>query len=158
MTIEDLFATYPDAWVIQTHRDPARTMPSTASTTAMLHWIRTDHVDLPALCSAIESVFAFALNNVVDLRRRGALPDRFVDVHFKRLMSDPIGTLTEAYARMGRELDATHSERILAYLREKPQGKFGVHHYTPEDWGFSAATLHKNLAPYIEHFGILLET
>ena len=26
-----LFATYPDAWVVQTHRDPAKTMPSTVS-------------------------------------------------------------------------------------------------------------------------------
>ena len=46
MTLEPLFATYPDAWVVQTHRDPAKTMPSTVSTTAMVQWLRTDQVDL----------------------------------------------------------------------------------------------------------------
>jgi hypothetical protein len=36
MALPLVFETYPDAWVIQTHRDPARTMPSTVSTTAMV--------------------------------------------------------------------------------------------------------------------------
>ena len=31
MTLDLLFQTYPDVWVVQTHRDPARTMPSTVS-------------------------------------------------------------------------------------------------------------------------------
>lgn len=158
MTLEALFATYPDAWLVQTHRDPAKTMPSTASTTAMLQWIRTDEVDLPALCAVIEQVFAFALNQTVALRAGGALPDRFVDLHFTELMADPVATLRAAYAKMGRELDEAHAERILAYLREKPKGKFGEHRYTPEEWGYSAAGLREKLAPYIEHFEISLES
>jgi hypothetical protein len=133
-------------------------MPSTASTTAMVQWMRNDHVDLPTLCAVIETVFSFALNNCVALRERGVVPDRFVDVHFTRLMSDPVETLRAAYARMGRELTSGHAERIRTYLREKPQGKFGRHRYTPEEWGYSAAALHENLAPYIEHFGIALES
>jgi hypothetical protein len=124
----------------------------------MVQWMRNDHVDLPTLCLLIEAAFAGALNHSVELRRRGAVPDRFVDVHFTRLMSDPVGTLRDAYARMGRELGSGHAERIRAYLRDKPQGKFGTHRYTPEEWGYSAAALRKNLAPYIEHFGIALES
>lgn len=54
-TLGALFETYPDAWVVQTHRDPARTMPSTLSTTAMVQWLRTDHVDLEGLRDAIEA-------------------------------------------------------------------------------------------------------
>jgi hypothetical protein len=158
MSLDLLFATYPDAFVVQTHRDPARTMPSTASITAMVQWMRNDHVDLEALCPLIEAVFGFALNHVAELRERGALPDRFVDVHFTRLISDPVGTLRDAYARMGRELSDAQGERVLAYLRDKPQGKFGTHRYTPEEWGYDAAGLRQRLAPYIEHFGIDLES
>lgn len=157
-TLEALFATYPDAWVVQTHRDPARTMPSTASTTAMVQWMRMDEVDLPGLCAAIEAVFGFALNHSVELRGSGAVPDRFVDVHFSRLLADPVATLRDAYARMGRELDETHAERIRAYLRDKPQGKFGKHRYTPEEWGYTAESLRRGLAPYVDHFQIELES
>ena len=157
MTLEALFETYPDAWVVQTHRDPAKTIPSTVSTTAMVQWMRTDHVDAKSLADAIEAAFGYALNHTVELRTAGGAPDRFVDVHFDRLMRDPVGTLAEAYARMGREFAPEHVEGIRAYLREKPKGKFGTHRYAPEDWGFTAASLRATLAPYIEHFGVALE-
>ena len=42
--LDDLLAAYPDASVIVSHRDPAKTMPSTVSTTAMVQWLRTDDV------------------------------------------------------------------------------------------------------------------
>jgi hypothetical protein len=157
MTLDLLFATYPDAWVVQTHRDPAKTMPSTVSTTAMVQWMRTDQIDLPLLANTISAVFSFALNDVAARRAKRDLPDRFVDVHFQELLRDPVATLRAAYARMGRPFTGAHAEAIRRYLAEKPKGKFGVHHYTPEEWGFSAEGLRQGLAPYIEHFGVALE-
>jgi len=156
-TLDLLFATYPDAWVVQTHRDPAKTMPSTVSTTALVQWIRTDHVDVAKLAATIEAVFGFALNGVAERRAKGELPDRFVDVHFRELMRDPIDTLRAAYARMGRRFSDEHAEAIRRYLAEKPKGKFGAHAYTPEEWGFTADGLRRTLAPYIALFGVALE-
>lgn len=73
-------------------------------------------------------------------------------------MADPVDALTRAYAGMERDLDPAHAERIRAYLREKPKGKFGAHQYVPEDWGFTAAGLRADLAPYVEYFRVALET
>ena len=157
LTMEDLFATFPDAWIVQTHRDPAKTIPSTVSTTAMVHWMRTEQVDAATLAQAILAGFAYGLNHTVDLRTDGPFRERFVDVHFERLMRDPVAEVGQAYARMGRELTAEHAERIRAYLRDKPKGKFGTHQYAPEDWGFTADGLRAELKPYIEHFGVALE-
>jgi hypothetical protein len=156
-TLELLFATYPDAWVVMTHRDPAKTMPSTVSTTALIQWMRTDQVDVKMLSTVINEVFSTALNNAASLRRSGALPDRFVDVHFQDLMKDPVATLRATYEGMGRPFSDAHAERIRRYLREKPKGKFGTHHYTPEEWGFSAAGLREKLGPYVDHFGVAFE-
>jgi hypothetical protein len=156
-TLDLLFATYPDAWVVQTHRDPAKTMPSTVSTTALVQWLRTDQIDLAKLAAAIEGTFAFALNSVAERRAKQALPDRFVDVHFQDLLRDPVATLRAAYARMGRRFSSEHAEAIRRYLAGKPKGKFGVHQYTPEEWGFTAEGLRRSLAPYISLFGVALE-
>ena len=112
---------------------------------------------MPLLASVIEGTFAAALNRVVELRTSGAVPDRFVDVHFQDLLKDPVGTLRAAYARMERPFDDAHAERIAGYLDDKPQGKFGKHRYAPEDWGFTAEGLRAGLAPYVEHFGLALE-
>ena len=157
MTLGLVFATYPDAWVVQTHRDPAKTMPSTVSTTAMVQWLRAEHVDVGALAAGIEAAFTVALNGVAEARAQGALPDRFVDVHFQPLMRDPVGALRVAYARMGRTFSAEHAERVSAYLASKPKGKFGTHRYTPAEWGFDAPALRARLAPYVDHFGVELE-
>ncbi|MCH2186915.1 sulfotransferase [Myxococcota bacterium] len=157
LTLALLFETYPDAWIVQTHRDPAKTFPSTISTTAMVQWIRTNEIDLPLLATAIQGAFGFALNNVAERRKAGSVPSRFVDVHFRRLMEDPVDTIRRAYAGMERPFDPEHADRILAYLADKPKGKFGVHQYSPEDWGLSARGLREALAPYIDFFGVELE-
>jgi hypothetical protein len=72
-------------------------------------------------------------------------------------MRDPVAAVGEAYERMGRRLETAHADAIRAYLRDKPKGKFGVHQYAPEDWGFTAASLRADLAPYVGHFHVALE-
>ena len=159
MLLPLLFAEFDDAWLVQTHRDPAKTMPSTVSTTAMVQWMRTDAVDVDGMAQSILAVFAAGLNGTVDLRASGAVPaERFVDVHFAELMSDPVATLRAAYARMGRDFTDAHADAVLDYLAHKPKGKFGVHRYRPEDWGFTAAGLRSALASYIDHFGVAHES
>ncbi len=157
MTIDLVFATFPDAWVVQTHRDPVKTMPSTVSTTAMLQWLRSDHVDLATMVRLIRGAFSYGLSSLADRRARGDLPARFVDVHFQALLRDPVETIRSAYRGMGRPFASEHADRIRQYLAEKPRGKFGVHKYTPEEWGFTRDELRTSLAGYIEHFGIELE-
>ena len=112
---------------------------------------------MPLLAAAIQGAFGFALNNVAERRKAGTVPKRFVDVHFRRLMDDPVETIRRAYAGMERSFDPEHADRIRAYLADKPKGKFGVHHYSPEDWGLTASGLREALAPYIEFFGVDLE-
>jgi hypothetical protein len=157
-TLDLAFATYPDAWIVQTHRDPAKTMPSTLSITATVQWMRADRVDLEGLRAAIDLAFGGALNAVAERRAKGELPDRFVDVHFQELCRDPVTTLGRAYERMGRSFSGEHADAALRYLDEKPRGKYGEHRYTPEEWGFDRRALHEQLAPYIAHFGVELET
>ena len=158
MLLPLLFAEFEDAWVVQTHRDPAKTMPSTVSTTAMIQWLRTDDVDVDRAAQHVQAVFAAGLNGSVDLRTSGAVPaERFVDVHFTELMGDPVSTMSAVYARMGRDFTDDHAAAVLDYLSHKPKGKFGVHRYQPEDWGFTAESLREAMAPYIDHFGVASE-
>jgi hypothetical protein len=157
MTIDLVFATFPDAWVVQTHRDPVKTMPSTVSTTAMVQWLRSERIDLPMMVRLINGAFSHGLNALAERRTRGELPNRFVDVHFQSLLRDPVATIRSAYQGMGREFTSAHAERIRTYLAEKPRGKFGVHKYTPEEWGFTRDELRRSLAPYVSTFGIELE-
>ena len=158
MLLPLLFAEFSDAWVVQTHRDPAKTMPSTVSISTMIQWMRTDHVDVDGSAQSVLAAFAAGLNGSVQARQSGTVPaDRFVDVHFAELMSDPVATLRAAYQRMGRDFTDDHAAAVLDYLAHEPKGKFGVHRYRPEDWGFTAESLREAVAPYIDHYGVTSE-
>ena len=158
MTIDLLLATFPDVRVVQTHRDPAKTMPSTVSTTAMVTWMRANDIDLDAMTGAVQAVFTAALNSVAARRASGELPEgQFGDVHFQDLLKDPVDAIRRAYDQIERPFLPEHGEAIVAYLAEKPKGKFGVHKYAREDWGFTAKQLRDDLAPYVDRFGVALE-
>ena len=156
-TLPLVFATFPDAWVVQTHRDPAKTIPSTVDLVATMSWLRTDHVDVDALALLLAAAFSGALNDCVGLRESGAVPPRFVDVHFAALVSDPVGTIGLAYEQMGRALTDDHAAAITRYVAANPPGRFGTHVYRPEDWGFTAEGIRGNMATYLDHFDVRLE-
>jgi hypothetical protein len=155
--LDDLLAAYPDACVIVSHRDPARTMPSTVSTTAMVQWLRTDQVDLDVLSQLIGALFADALNTIARRRREGSLPGVYGDVRFADLMDDPVEAIAGAYAAIGRELTDEHRAAITGYLAAKPRGKHGVHRYTAAEWGFDADVVRTGLADYMTHFAVPAE-
>jgi len=152
--IDLLFATYPDAWVIHTHRDPLKTEPSSLSTLATVRWQRSDEVELPEANGA-------GLGDMMLLlaRRRsaGELPDRIVDSHFSDLMADPVAAIEKLYAAMQRPFLAEHADAIPRYLESKPKGKFGRHRYSAEEWGIDPVKLREKMRPYTDHYGIELE-
>jgi hypothetical protein len=157
LMLDDLLAAYPDACVILTHRDPAKTMPSTVSTTAMIQWLRTDAVDLDGLSALIGAIFTDALATLARRRADGTLPGVHGDVRFADLMSDPVAAIAGAYGEIGRDLTDDHRQAIVDYLAAKPRGKHGTHEYTAADWGFDAAAVRFELAGYMAAFGVVAE-
>ncbi|MBW2420552.1 MAG: sulfotransferase [Deltaproteobacteria bacterium] len=152
--IDLLFATYPDAWVVHTHRDPLKTVPSSLSTLATVRWERSDEVELPEADGA-------GLGDVMILlaqrRAAGELPDRIVDSHFTDLMTDPVLAVEKLYGEMDRPFLGEHADAIRHYVESKPKGKFGKHKYSPEEWGFDPDKLREKMLPYTDHYGVALE-
>jgi hypothetical protein len=152
--IDLLFATYPDAWVVHTHRDPLKTEPSSLSTLATVRWERSDHVGLPE-----SGGLGLGDMMIVLAKRReaGELPDRIVDSHFSDLMADPVAAVEKLYGRMNRTFHAEHADAIRRYVDAKPQGKFGKHRYSAEEWGFDPVALRERMRPYTDYYGVALE-
>ena len=151
-------AAYPDVTVIQTHRDPAKTMPSTVSTTALVQWLRTDDIDVDAPAEVIGAVFGGALSSVAAARADGSFPVPVGDVRFTDMIADPADTIGRAYAELDREFTAEHAAAIEAYVRDKPKGRFGHHRYTADDWGFDADALRTEMNDYLDRVGIQIES
>ena len=158
VSVEALYAEYPDAIVVQTHRDPQKFVGSAASTTALLHWIRGESIDPKLYGQLALGSFSFMLGQMKDLRSRGAVPDeQVIDSPYLDLIEDPVAAIGRIYERAGLDWPDGHDAAILDYLANKPRGKFGKHEYTLEEYGLDAATVDAAYADYVEHYGIRRE-
>jgi hypothetical protein len=151
-----VFAVYPDAWIVLTHRDPLKTIPSGLSTLAACRWQRSETVDLERIRSGGTGIFDL-MSHIRMRREKGELPAQFVDLHFLDQMRDPVSAIQGAYKKIGRPFAAGHGEQIRDYLANKPKGKFGKHRYEPEDWGYTKDELRARTRGYVEAYGVVLE-
>lgn len=151
-----VFAFHPDAWILLTHRDPIKTIPSGLSTLASCRWHRSDVVDLERIRAGGTGIFDLMVH-IRARREKGELPDRILDLHFQDQMRDPVGGIEAAYRRVGRSFPSDFAGRIRDYLAHKPKGKFGRHRYEPEDWGYTKDELRRATRPYVEAYGVALE-
>ena len=69
---EPLFATYPDAVVVQTHRDPLTVLASVASLTLVLQRAFTDHLDLAEIGAEVTERWSSGLERAMQARRDAA--------------------------------------------------------------------------------------
>jgi hypothetical protein len=153
-----LFSVYPDARIVLTHRDPAKTVPSTASLMATLRRMRRDHVDAGALAKLLVRGVAMGLEKMMAERESGATPDaQFVDVRYADLMRDPIAAVRSIYERLEMDLPADVAERMRSYLAAKPRGKHGEHRYGVADFGIDLGRLRKRYEAYTARFGVPAE-
>ena len=139
----NLFAEFPDAKVVMTHRDPLKVMASTADMLGTLRWQRSDAVDYA------EIVHRWASDPVrprhgVQQRKNGVVPnDRFVDVRFADLMADHSGP-SRGLRAARHQLTDEATDRMRSYLAAKPRGRHGAHGYRVEDLGLDHADMRRN--------------
>lgn len=146
---------YPDALVIQTHRDPVRVLCSLASLTDLLRRLASSEVSLDAVARGWVEDVAVGLDRVVMARREGTIPQsQAVDVLFSDFLANPMNVVSEIYERLGIELTNAAQQAMRKFLAEHPQEKYGGHKYTFADTGLDAGELRERMHPYQEYFDI----
>jgi hypothetical protein len=149
--IRELFATFPDARVVWSHRDPVICIASVCSMTHLLMraWME---VDAETLGPRVLDFYATSLER--GLAARDACdPARFVDVHHDEVAGDPIALAERIYARFERPLDAAARGAIERHARAHPKGEHGVHDYRLEDYGLAPEVVQRRFAACTERFG-----
>ncbi len=157
-TLPALFAEYPDARVVHTHRDPQKFLASLVSILSALRFMRSDAVDVPALAGIMEMTYTMFLESAIQARQDGSIPsDRVVDSHFVDLMSDPVRAMRGLYEGLELEWPRDHEQVIKGYLTAKPKDKHGAHLYSLADVGLDPASVRRSFEPYVAHYGITEE-
>ncbi|MBW4634020.1 MAG: sulfotransferase [Iphinoe sp. HA4291-MV1] len=155
-SLDTLMTVFPDACIIQTHRDPLRALPSLCSMNATNRGMFTDRVDLAG-------VGEFWLNRLADGVERGmqarefANPAQFYDVNYNSLVQNPIGTVRQIYEYFGYDFHPPMEENMKRWISENPQHKHGVHQYSLEQFGLEPVVVNQRFAKYRQRFKISTE-
>ena len=150
-----LLEVFPDATVIQTHRDAVTATVSLASLTH--HGVRNyfDEPDAQRVGTAMSAAVERLLRGID--RDRAASDPRFVDVMFAELMADPFAVARRLYAAAGREFTAEAEQAMRRWQAEHRRGRHGAHSYAARDFGIDPDERHAALAFYHRRFGVPLD-
>ncbi|WP_101759890.1 sulfotransferase [Oceanicoccus sp. KOV_DT_Chl] len=156
--MDQLMAEYPDANIIQTHRDPIRVLTSVSSLIATLRSMASDQVDIREVAAHQAELLSDALNRAMATRAAGKVPDdQVIDVHFKDFMQDPVAMMDRIYQHFGRTLSDQAAANMQQFLAANPSDKHGRHSYSFADTGLDLATERQRFGAYQSHFDIASE-
>lgn len=143
----------PDALIVQTHRDPVDLVGSYCSTYADSRKRTQARFDPIALGEERLAQLHTMAERAVSARAKGD-SRRFVDVHYARLVADPLAVVESLYARAGVPLSPSARGAMERWLAQNPQHKAGKHAYALADYGLDRAQVEARFGRYLERFGV----
>jgi hypothetical protein len=148
-----LLAEYPDACIVQTHRDPLQSIASTGSLLAAHAWMRAEKIDIELIKLGFAGEGMASRLEQVEAARE-AVPDQFHDVRFTDLMREPVAAVRGVYEKFSMPFEAEHEERIRSYLAAKPRAKHGRHEYKIDALGVDVARERERFRGYQNRFSV----
>lgn len=154
-TLDALLAAYPDAAIVQTHRDPVAVIGSVASLTELLYGAFSHRVDRAAIGREALEHWSDALGRADRVRATtSGVEGRFLDVRYHDLVADPLRAVRTLYEGLGMELMADTERRMRRFLDDNPKGRYGKHRYSLTRFGLDAAEVSERFPEYRERYEV----
>jgi hypothetical protein len=156
-TLPQLMAQYPNALLVQTHRDVARLVASNTSLSAALRSLHSDQVDREETAALFAELLVDGVERSLDARLDGTVPaDQVIDIQFADLMADPMATVRAIYDRFGFELNPQTEARMANFIQSNKRETSG-HRYAFADTGLDLADVRARTARYTKYFKVAEE-
>ena len=111
--LKELFKVFPDALIIQTHRNPFEVLKSSCHLTEVLHGLYARPGDHERISAREAGVLAEVLDRFVDFRdAHPELTGRFMDVRYQEIVSDPLAVVRRIYEQFEIPLADGARERM----------------------------------------------
>ena len=148
--IDCLLYTFPDAQIIQTHRDPVDTIPSICSFNYNLWITQCDQVSKELVGEQWSNLFANGLRHTMDLREQYI--DQFIDISFRDNIKKPIEVAHQIYQFIGVPTTAEADLAMQTYRDENKRDLRPAHNYSLAEFGFTEAGIRLQFEEYCEKF------
>lgn len=149
--IDALMAIFPDACIVQTHREPVTGL---ASTSNLLWAMRRDlEPDLTTqdVGKLVLRTWGHGLKRMEESRRNYD-EKQFLDIHMLETRHDPLGTMKRIYEHFDMPMG---SETLTAWtdeLERDPNQEHSIGSYDPDDFGINEDTIAEHIGGYTERY------
>lgn len=151
--LEALFNTFPDATVIQLHRNPCQSIPSVCSLASAARAPFCESIDAASLGEFWLKYFEAGLKRGLAARQK-ANANQIIDIRYPDLKADPLSVIDQIQnvVRMDGFDAWTKSLKINSNAAENK--RLQPHHYTPAQFGLEAAQIRERFSGYIEDYDL----
>lgn len=151
-----LFAIFPGARVIQTHRDPAQAVPSLCALLMQLHPVMEEgRQEQRAHNMLAREVAKWAAAVQKAARVSAEHPGQVLDLVHGDFHRDPMRVLERIYDFIGMDITRTARAGMAQRIAEKPELQHGVHRYDVADFGLTKAEIRERFGDYVQKFDLL---
>jgi hypothetical protein len=152
--LDAVMKAFPDAKIVQMHRDVTKSLPSNCSLSAMTTSKFAKRLDLRDLGKFWADYYRVGIDRALEARK--TIPnDQIADVRLSDLTKDLVGTIRRVYAQFGLPWDDYLASRYRVRLMDNPKDAHGAHVYSLEEFGLDPSEIKARFADYHERFDVL---
>ncbi|MEV0029842.1 sulfotransferase [Nocardia sp. NPDC050793] len=146
--LDAIFEVYPDALIVQMHRDPRTIIASVCSLNEQASAGWSEKFRGPVVGRTQLDLWARGAQRFLEDRKRHNA-DQFVDVYYDDFVADPIDTVRSVYRHFGLPLSAAAEAAMAALHAESTTGAARPsHRYTLDDFGLTVDQVDEQFGEY----------
>lgn len=150
-----LFAIFPAARVIQTHRDPAKAVPSLCALLMQLHPV----VEQGRYAQRAHNMLAREVGKWANAARKAERvkaehPGQVLDICHSDFHGNPMAVIESIYQFIAMELTPQAMAGMAQRIADKPEMAHGAHHYDVADFGMTESEIRERFGDYVAQFDL----
>ena len=150
--LAELMQVYPDAVLVQPHRDPATVMASISRLIEVIRCISFETIDRTALGQ--ELLHLWHDGQKASMAWRKANPQvKVLDLRFKDIVADPVAAVRQVYTHAAMDFTPEAAQAVRDWWAANPSDKHGQHKYELADYGLTREQVEHVYADYIATYG-----
>ena len=135
--IEAILSTYPDAVMVQTHRDPLKVLASACSLLSTLRGAFSDAIDPLQIGEEESQFYSTILSRGMAARQAVGNEGQFYDFQFDDVIHRPVDGIADLYQHFNLNLTDESREKMQSFIDGRPRTMHGKHVYTMEQFGLT---------------------
>jgi len=145
--LPELLDAFPDARIVQLHRDPYKVTASFCSLVAACRSLYSDTINMDEIGQFVMEFMSLSTARAMEAENSNST-HTFCHVNYTNLVSHPEREVMDIF----KQLDLTYTrdveESITNWISNNPKGKHGTHQYSLEQYGLSKKIVDNALKDY----------